>query len=189
MVVDDVSYALTTARIIAESHVHRTATEAHIAYHNIVGVHLHRLSRHHDSIARRRLTEDTDVRSHHMNGPFEVYLACHIEYYDARTAGFACLTQRSRTGICQTCHDENPASTASERVFSAAFSAGKSRNVSLGKFLRLGAPRHKSLAMQHSVHHFGQRFLPCGIVEAVPYRLHSLAALLHAVRDCRVLGE
>ena len=136
MVIDDVSDALSSARIIAESHVHRTTAKAHIAYHDVVSVHLHRLSRHHNAIAWRCLTEDADVRSHHMNRPFQMYLACNIEYYDARTAGFARFTQRPRTRICQTCNYENLASTASKAVFSTAFSTWESRNISLGKLLR-----------------------------------------------------
>ena len=169
MVVDDVAYAVASACVITVGYIHCSTAEAHVSYDDIVCVDKHCLACHYDTIARGCLSGYRDVWGEDVYRPLELYLACHIEHDDTRTACLTRLTERAGTAVGKRCDNihsrldwraEIVHSTAAERVHAASLCTGEGWYGGLLEVGGAGCLWHERLACQHAIYDIGQGFAP-----------------------------
>ena len=89
MVNHDISNRIPSYCIITESYVLRTATEAHVANHDIVCIDQERLSGDADTISGSCLSGNRYIRGTYANRAFQTNHSRYIEYNNTCTSRFA----------------------------------------------------------------------------------------------------
>src|SRR5699024_3455023 len=131
MIDHDISYGVSTDRIIPPSYIGFAPAKAHMPYYNVVGVDPDGLTSNGNAVSGGRLAGNRNIGSLHNQGFIKLNNTRNIKYHNARANRLKCLPKRTGTAIFEACYRKNFASPSSKRIGSPALGSGKSGYLSL----------------------------------------------------------
>ena len=185
----DVTYRITTERILTIPYMGITTAETHVANDDIMGINLERFTRNHHALTRSCLSGDGDIRSTDNDWSLQYNISRYIEDNDAGTTLFASPTERTRTSIIEIGHSQHLAATATEGKHTATLSTWECRNLSLAQIVWTGSPWHIRTSCHCLLFYNRESHSPSRIRMGSPCSLHRINLRLSLLCNSRILSE